>query len=149
MLFNEVVATSRSVGATSSRLAKSQGLADLLVRVEPGEIEAAVGFLIGEPRQGRVGIGWKTLQAAANDQQRADQQLVGEPSLTVTEVDTAITTLASLTGPGSGTARIELLAGLFRQLSAEEATFLTRLLGGELRQGALAGVMRASQVGGR
>ena len=136
MLLCEIVATSAAVGATSSRTAKSQALADLLVRVDPIEIEAAVGFLVGEPRQGRVGIGWKTLQSAAAGQRPAD-----EPSLTVVEVDAAITTVAALSGPGSGNARITLLGDLFSRATVDEGSFLARLFGGELRQGALAGVM--------
>ncbi|MCU1497561.1 MAG: ATP-dependent ligase [Acidimicrobiales bacterium] len=136
MLFGELVTTSAAVGATSSRTAKSQALADVLVRLDALEIEAAIGFLVGEPRQGRVGIGWKTIQAASGGQPPAP-----EPSLTIAEVDTAITTLAALSGPGSGTARIDLLADVFGRATKEESSFLARLLGGELRHGALAGVM--------
>lgn len=136
MLFAEVVATSAAVGATSSRTAKSQALADLLVRLEPAEVAPAVGFLVGELRQGRVGTGWKTLRNAADGVVAA-----AEPSLTIGEVDEAFTTLAGLSGPGSGTARIELVAGLLARATADEGSFAVRLLGGELRQGALAGVM--------
>ncbi len=135
MLFAEIVATSAAVGATRSRLAKAQALADLLARSEPDEIEAAIGFLVGEPRQGQVGIGWKTLSAADR------HPPASEPTLTVAEIDQAITTLAGLSGPGSGNARVALLAGLLQRATPDEASFLTRLLGGELRQGALAGVM--------
>ncbi|CAN5586566.1 ATP-dependent DNA ligase [soil metagenome] len=136
MLFAELVTTSTAVGATSSRLAKSQALADLLVRLAPDEIEATVGFLVGEPHQGRVGIGWKTIQSAMAATDRAEVA-----TLEVGEVDQAITTLAALSGPGSGTARIELLGNVFGRATADEASFLARLLGGELRQGANAGVM--------
>ncbi len=136
MRFAEVVATSAAVGATSSRSAKAAALADLLGRLDPAEVEAAVGFLVGEPRQGRVGIGWRTLQAAS-----ADAESAGEPTLAVADVDAAITTLAGLSGSGSGTSRRDLLSDVFRRATAEEASFLARLLGGELRQGALGGVM--------
>ncbi|HEX2578427.1 MAG TPA: ATP-dependent DNA ligase [Aquihabitans sp.] len=136
MRFAEVVATSAAVGATSSRAAKAQALGDLLVQLEPLEVEAAVGFLVGEPRQGRVGIGWKTLQAASDGRGPAT-----EPSLEVAEIDAAVTTLADLAGPGSGGARIALLGDLFARATADEASFLARLLGGDLRQGALEGVM--------
>ncbi len=137
VLFHEVVSTSTSVGATSSRLAKSRALADLLLKAEPAEVEAAVGFLVGEPRQGRIGIGWKTLQGAA----AASPEGAIQPSLTVADIDSAITKLAGQSGPGSAAERISLLAGLFGQSTAAETAYLTRLLGGELRQGALAGVM--------
>lgn len=136
MLLREIVATSAAVGATRSRTAKSQALADLLVRLEPDEIEAAVGFLTGEPRQGRIGVGWKTLQAAAGPVEH-----LGEPALTVTDVDDAISHLGRLSGPGSDGTRRERLADLFTRATDDEASFLFRLFGGELRQGALAGVM--------
>jgi len=134
MLFGEVVAASTAVGATSSRTAKAEALADVLRRLDPTEVEAAVGLLIGEPRQGRVGVGWRTLSAAVRTPADA-------PSLTVGEVDAALTTLAGLSGPGSAGARRDLLAHLFAQTTAEEGSFLARLVGGELRQGALGGVM--------
>ena len=61
MLLSDLVATSGAVGATRSRTAKVTALADLLSRLTPDEIEVAVGFLTGEPRQGRIGVGWATL----------------------------------------------------------------------------------------
>ena len=134
MLFADVVATSAAVGATSSRLAKAEALADLLRRAEPSEVAAVVGFLVGEPRQGRVGVGWRSVAAAASEP-------ASHPSLTVGDVDLAITTLAGLAGPGSGTARTDLLAELLGRATEAEAAFLTRLFGGEVRHGALAGVM--------
>ncbi|MEO6988095.1 MAG: ATP-dependent DNA ligase [Aquihabitans sp.] len=136
VLFREIVATSGAVGATRSRTSKSQALADLLVRLEPGEIEPAVGFLVGEPRQGRIGVGWKTLQAAAGPVEH-----LGEPPLTVSDVDEAITELDGLAGPGSDGARRARLSDLFTRATDDEASFLFRLFGGELRQGALTGVM--------
>ena len=135
MLFADVVATSTAVGATSGRTAKAEALADLLRRAEPSEVEPLVGFLIGEPRQGRVGVGRKTLEAARGDGP-ADQ-----PTLTVGQIDQAITDLAGLAGPGSTLARRALLADVFGRATEAEATFVFRLFGGDLRQGALAGVM--------
>jgi DNA ligase-1 len=64
MLFAEVVATSAAVAAVSGRSAKRDALAELLGRLEPDEVEPAVGFLTGEPRQGRIGVGWRTITAA-------------------------------------------------------------------------------------
>lgn len=129
-----VVATSTVVAATASRTAKRDALAALLARLDAEEVEPAVGYLIGETRQGRIGIGWRTLAAA-------EVPPADAPTLTVVEVDGAITTLAALAGPGSAARRRDLLTALFARATAAEATFLARLLGGELRQGALAGVM--------
>ena len=61
----EVVTTSEAVAATSARSAKIAALAGLLARLQPGEVEAVVAFLAGEPRQGRIGVGWATLVALA------------------------------------------------------------------------------------
>jgi DNA ligase-1 len=136
MLFAEVVATSAAVSASAGRSAKTDALAALLLRLTPDEVEVAVGFLTGEPRQGRIGVGWRTLDAAARG-------VVAAPvaTLTVSGVDDALDTLDGLAGPGSAAARSGVLTDLFGRATAEEASFLVRLLTGELRQGALAGVM--------
>src|SRR2546423_1296680 len=49
VLLAEVVATSGIVASTSARSSKIAALAELLGRLAPGEIDAAVGFLTGEP----------------------------------------------------------------------------------------------------
>ena len=93
-LFASVVATSNAVAATSKRTAKADALAGLLRGLDAGEVEAAVGFLTGEPRQGRVGVGWRTLSSTHRNP--AD-----EATLSIAEVDSSISTLATLAGPGS------------------------------------------------
>ncbi|MCU1352182.1 MAG: putative ligase-like protein, partial [Acidimicrobiales bacterium] len=134
MLFAEVVATSADVTATPARAAKTALLAGLLQRLAADEVEAAVGFLTGEPRQGRIGVGWATLSGVAAER-------AALPSLTVAEVDAAISELAITTGAGSGAGRSRLLDALFGRATVDEADFLVRLFGGELRQGANEGVM--------
>ncbi|MEO6628869.1 MAG: ATP-dependent DNA ligase [Aquihabitans sp.] len=139
MLFVDVATTSLVVSNTSSRTAKRDALADLLARLDADEVEPTVGFLTGEARQGRIGVGWATL-AGLDSSPPADQSS-DQPSLTVTAVDEVLTRLAATTGPGSVAARQAILSGLFERATAIEATFLATLLGGELRQGALGGVM--------
>ncbi|HXH56459.1 ATP-dependent DNA ligase [Iamia sp.] len=133
-LLAQVVATSGMVAATSSRTAKRDALADLLFRLGADEVAVTVGFLVGEPRQGRIGVGWRTLAAA-------EVPPADDPSLTVVEVDRTLTALAALAGSGSAGRRRELLSELLGRATEGEAHFLVRLLTGELRQGALAGVM--------
>lgn len=133
-LLVELVATSTVVAATTKRTEKRDAIAALLRRLAPDEVAVAVGFLTGLPLQGRIGVGWRTLR-------NAEQPPAVVPSLTITEVDSALTALAGLNGPGSGTARLQLLGDLLGRATADEQTFLFRLFGGELRQGALAGVM--------
>jgi len=142
--FAEVVASSAAVAATRSRTAKIAALADLLGRLDPDEIETAVGFLTGEPRQGRIGIGWATL--AAVEVMPADT-----PTLTVHDVDTAVVSVACTSGAGSEAARRAQLAAVLARATAPEAEFVRRLFTGELRQGALDGLMldavaRASEI---
>jgi len=134
VLFADVVATSAAVALESGRAAKTAALADLLARLAPDEIGPAIGFLTGEPRQGRVGVGWRTLQAA-------EQPPAPTPTLLVADVDRTLDALGALRGAGSAAQRQALLGALFARATADEAAFVHRLVGGELRQGALAGVM--------
>ncbi|MFC6094538.1 ATP-dependent DNA ligase [Saccharothrix lopnurensis] len=131
MLFTEVVETSAAVGATRSRLAKVGALADLVRRTGT---PAVVSFLVGVPSQGRIGAGWRTVLDL-------DVPPAAEPSLTVSDVDGALGDYAALGGKGSAARRVEALRALFSRATAAEQDFLKRLLTGELRQGALEGVM--------
>ena len=129
-----MVATSRSVASTRSRRAKIDGLADLLGRAAPEEIAILVGFLTGEPRQGRVGIGAASLWAVK-------PEAADEPALEVVHVDRAIGRIPGITGRGSRARRLAVLEDLLCRATLEEQEFLRRLFIGELRQGALEGLM--------
>ncbi len=133
MLLSEVVATSAAVASTASRSAKVAALAALLRRLDPDEVEVVVAALAGEARQGRIGVGWATVHAL-------EGPAAAEPSLTVADLDRALDELAATVGSGSQAARAARLAALMRAATEDEQTFLRRLLLGELRQGALAGV---------
>jgi len=134
VLLDELVVTSNRVAATPARLAKLEHLASLLRRLDPDEVEIGVAFLVGEMRQRRVGIGW-----AAARNTRAEP--AGTPSLTLAEVDDAFARIAALRGAGSATERQRILGTLFARATAEEQDFLRRLVVGELRQGALEGLL--------
>ena len=134
MLLAELVATSAVVGSTSRRSVKVATLADLLRRLPPAEVEAAVGILIGRPRQGRVGVGWASVR-------RVDAGAASTPTLTVSDLDLVIDRIEGTAGPGSLAERHQLLTGLFARATPDEAAFLGRLLLGEVRHGALEGVM--------
>jgi DNA ligase 1 len=133
VLMNDVVATSAVVSATRSRLAKVDALADLIRRAGD-QVRAVVAFLAGTPLQGRIGAGWRTLvnvRTAPAD----------EPTLSVAQVDQTFEDVAVTSGKGSTTRRNELLGALLGKATKDEQDFLLRLLAGELRQGALEGVM--------
>ena len=131
----ELVAVSQRVTASSGRLAKIAALAELLRGLAPEEIEIAVAYLSGEMRQGKLGVGYATLRDAAGTGTAS-----GAP-LTLEEVDAALDRLRATVGKGSAAGRTEQLKTLFTRASADERDFLVRLLVGELRQGALEGVM--------
>ncbi len=132
--FARIVNASDAVAATPRRSEKTAILASLLSEVAPAEAAICVGLLSGEPRQGRVGVGWATLRDL-------DVTPAEQASLTIAEVDDGITAIAGAAGPGSAASRRELLAGLMARATRAEASFLTALLTGQLRQGALAAVM--------
>lgn len=129
-----VVDASTRVAQTSGRLAKRDAIAACLRGASPDEVEIAVAYLAGEIRQGRIGIGYATLAA-----QRGTP--AAQPTLALGEVDAALARIATTSGKGSAAARAGLLRELFDRATADEQDFLIRLLVGELRQGALEGVM--------
>jgi DNA ligase 1 len=133
-LLADVVIASRDVADTSSRSRKVAILAELLRTVDPGEVPLAVGFLAGVPRQGRVGVGYSTIYGI----ERAPAR---EASLTIDELDRAIGEVQKMTGSGSAAKRKEILGELLGRATEQEADFVKRLFTGELRQGALAGLM--------
>ena len=135
MLLHDLVATSAAVADTTSRLAKIGLLADLLRRLASSEIEIAIGFLSGEPRQGRIGIGGATIWGAM------DVAAAERPALALHDVDEAFTQLAAIKGSGATAARRQRLGDLLRRATRIEQDFIARLLFGELRQGALEGIL--------
>jgi len=132
---SELVHDSQAVAATNSRLEKIRRLADLLTRVSAEEIEIAVAFLSGRTRQGRIGIGYAAVASAAA------VPPIDEPALNLLEVDDAFRELAAIGGQGAARARTQQLSALFARASRDEQDFLQRLLFGEIRQGALEGVL--------
>ncbi|MGH7521085.1 MAG: ATP-dependent DNA ligase [Gemmatimonadales bacterium] len=136
MLLHHLVATSGQVASTSGRLAKIKLLADLLKQAPPEEIETVIAYLSGSILQAKVGVGWATLQGA-----RGSGQGAGVATLEVRDVDAVLDLLANTSGKGSAATKKKLLADLFARATAEEQVFLFRLVTGELRQGALEGIM--------
>jgi DNA ligase 1 len=130
----DVVAASKDVAGTSARSRKIAILAELLRRLDADEVAVVVGFLSGVPRQGRVGVGYASVYGT-------EQRAAPEASLTVFDLDRTITDIQSATGSGSASARRQLLDELFASATGDEAEFVKRLFTGELRQGALAGIM--------
>ena len=133
MLLADLVAASNEVAETAARSAKVRRLAAVLAAAGPDEVVPAVGFLTGEPRQGSVGVGWASL--------RAEVAPADAPTLTVGDLDAMLDSLATASGPGSRTAKATVLGDLMERATPEEQRFVRNVLLGELRQGALGGVM--------
>ncbi|HJP87326.1 MAG TPA: ATP-dependent DNA ligase [Gemmatimonadaceae bacterium] len=135
MKLAELVEVSSAVAATSGRLEKISRLAALLSRLTSEEVPIAIGFLVGWPRQGKIGIGWSTISSARGGAAAAT------PSLELLDVDAAFSALTKVRGKNSAGERARLLGELFSLATQGEQIFLGALLVGEVRQGALEGVM--------
>ena len=126
----DLVVCGAAVAATRARTAKTAALATVLARTSAEDMAATIGLLVGEPRQGRVGVGWATAFGI-------DVTAATTPSLTVHDVDMAISELEHAIGSGSAGAREVILRALFARATSAEADYLRRMFVGEMRQGAL------------
>ena len=135
MKLAQLVETSRRVAATSGRLEKTGVLAEYLRGLPPDQIETAVSFLTGTLRQSKLGIGPSTIYSSMPE--RANES----PQLTLEQVNTAFESLTGISGKGSAGERARRLTALLSQASHAEQQFLAGLMAGEVRQGALDGVV--------
>jgi DNA ligase-1 len=133
VLLDEVATASAAVAATPARSAKIERLAECLRLASPEEVAVAVAFLSGDLLQRQIGVGYASL--------REMPEPADSPSLTLGLLDQTFERLAALSGPGSQSMRRQALRDLFALATSAEQRFLGRLLIGELRQGALDGVM--------
>ena len=133
VLLTELADVSQVVSQTSSRLAKVAALADALRSASVAEIPVVVAYLSGELPQRQIGVGWAALRSVPAPAEAS--------SLTVLAVDAAFSRIGAVGGRGSAAERKRLVGDLFGRATAQEQYFLVRLLSGELRQGALDGVM--------
>ena len=135
VLLAELAAVSRNVAATSSRIAKIREIAGILRTLDADEIPIAIAFLSGETRQGKLGIAYAALRDAEWSAPPAT------PSLALKDVDAEFAGFAATSGKGAAATRTRRLHALFARTTHEERDFLARLILGELRQGALKGLM--------
>jgi ATP-dependent DNA ligase I len=140
VLLSDLVRTSEAVSLTSGRRVKIDEIAGLLRRAAPEEIPVAVAFLSGELRQRQIGVGYAALGGLLPAASGQDGGAGHEP-LTLGETDSVFAEIGATVGPGSQAERRRLLGILFARATPAEQSFLTRLLAGELHQGALEGVM--------
>ncbi len=125
---------SRDLTATSKRGEKTARLAELFAAIDPTDVEVVVGLMLGQQRQGRIGIGWATVGSLELIPATA-------PSLTVTDIDDMLTEVATISGEGSTSRRADALRSVLHRATADEMDFMAQVLVGDVRQGALAGVI--------
>ena len=135
MLLSQLVETSDQVGAISGRLKKIELIATLLRQLGPDERAIGARYLAGQLPQ-KTGIGFATVHEAM-----AQAQPAPAPWLTLGEVDRRFTAIAELRGNGSAGARRDQFGALLALATAPEQKFLAGLTVGEIRQGALDGVV--------
>ena len=133
VLLVRIAEVSEAVSAVGARLAKIDLLAAALREAGPLEVPIAVAYLSGDLPQRQIGVGWAAL--------REGFPPAASPTLDLAEVDEGFSAIGALAGKGSAAARKALIGELFRRATADEQRFLLGLLSGELRQGALEGVM--------
>jgi ATP-dependent DNA ligase I len=133
VLLARIAEVSQAVATTSARLAKIDMLAAALREAGPLEVPIAVAYLSGELPQRQIGVGWAAL--------RDGFPAAAVPTLGLAEVDAAFSAIGAVAGKGSAAARKALVGELFGRATSDEQRFLFGLLSGELRQGALEGVM--------
>ena len=134
MLLTELVRVSSVVASTSARTAKIAAIAELLRQTQPTEAAIAVAYLSGQLRQRQIGVGYASMRGRAPAAPQA--------TLTLIEVDEQLEAIGALGGKDSQSERRRQLHALLGRATEQEQHFLVRLIIGELRQGALEGVMQ-------
>src|SRR2546426_4552715 len=123
------------VRATARKTEKVGLLADFLRQTQDKETELTALYLSGSLPQGRIGVGWRMIDEAM------PQSAVSRNPLRLVEVDQTFESIAAERGSGSSERKVQTLRGLFERASQDERQFVARLLIGEVRQGALEGLV--------
>ncbi len=134
MQLTDLVTTVDAVRATRSRKAKIAAVADCL-RQAGDDVFVVATYLSGSLTQRRTGVAWRSLTDLPAP--------AAEPSLSISAVDGAFDEIAAVSGEGSKAERRRLLDALFGAATEPEQQLLGGLITGEIRTGALEGVLVA------
>jgi DNA ligase-1 len=133
VLFSELSATSAAVTETAGRLKKIELLATCLRQMAPDERAIGAHFLAGEVPH-KTNVGYALIADVRGTAAQA-------PYLSLTEVDRRLGEIAALRGAGSAKDRTDQLGALFALATVPEQQLLAGLIVGEVRQGALDGLV--------
>ena len=131
----ELVEVADRLGHERSRHKKRDLVAGYFSTLEEEDLGLAVAYLSGVLPQGRIGLGnaflhkWSSVRAAE------------ESTLQLVQVEETLGNLRQISGAKSESRKAALWQALLLRAREAEQGFLLRLLRGELRQGALEGVM--------
>jgi DNA ligase-1 len=136
MLFlRDLVDISEKVGAAPKKKEKASLLAQFFRRAREKEISLAAFYLSGELPQGRLGIGWATLQEAFKGSSFQPNPL------SLIDLDLYLESIAREKGSGSSGRKVQSLREILSHSEEREKEFLAKLIMGEIRQGALEGLV--------
>jgi DNA ligase-1 len=122
--------------ATTRKTEKVALIADLLRQTHGRETELLALYLSGTLPQGRLGLGWRKVQPAM-----VESAPSGEP-LTLLDLDRCFEAVAADQGPGSADRKVRALRALMERADPGGRRFVAELIMGELRQGALDGLVQ-------
>jgi DNA ligase-1 len=135
MFLKDLVDLSKRVSATTRKKEKASLLAECLKRGQGQEIDLATSYLSGQIPQGSLGVGWAMLQKTLGN---LDERL---RPLSLVEVNRFFDEIAQARGAGSVEKKVKALRNLFSSAREDEKEFLVGLIMGEVRQGALEGLI--------
>ncbi len=135
MKLHDLVQLTGRIRATPRKNEKITLIADFLKQTAGSETALCALYLTGTLPQGRIGVGGRSIGIALSVASAPDS------SLTLQEVDACFQRMADDKGAGSAGRKMAALQGLLQRADPDERRFLADLLMGELRQGALEGLV--------
>jgi len=140
--FLEFAEVCRKLESTTKRTEKVAYLVNFLKKLDRVEVASAVSFTTGRPfpesDQRALDVGRQTVWKIHRS---TGQSALVQAPVTILEVYQTFEKIANASGPGSRQRKETLLNTLLGRLSREEADYLMRIVFGEMRIGAVEGVV--------
>lgn len=139
--FSALATLCQHLEATTKKLEKSALLCDFLKNLQPDEISPAVLLLLGKifstTDERTLKVSWRTLQKLEEQISKSEKM-----PLSILDVHQHFAKIAGAAGKGSRQRKEELLADLLGRVSANEKTYLVKMIFGEMQHGVAEGVMQ-------